>query len=204
MAYAFLKGMGIDGQIGSITLDLRGKASSSGGHRIVGEEAGKVELESSRYPFCFAGDEKSSGGTRSILPFIPFNADLNRLTLTVKNLDGGTAKVTWGAASKSFPKEDLEKGINLAAEFPDNNPFVESFRKVEAIIGAKQSFETGMIKSMITTFPRLVDSMGKDKAVEASIEALRKQLFETQEKMDVSVRNTVRPVKHSITVTAEK
>jgi hypothetical protein len=204
MAYAFLKGMGIDGQIGSITVDLRGKATSTEGHKIVGEETGKVELESSRYPFCFVGDEKSSTGTKSILPFIPFNADLNRLTLVVKNLDGAAAKVAWGAASKSFSKEELEKGINLAAEFPDNNPFVESFRKVEAMIGAKQSFETGMIKSMITTFPRMVDSMGKDKAVEASIEGLRKQLFETQEKLEASVRNTARPVKHTITVTAEK
>jgi len=204
MAYAFLKGMGIDGQIGSITVDLKGKATSTEGHKIVGEETGKVELESSRYPFCFIGDEKSSGGTKSILPFVPFNAELNRLTLVVKNLDGASAKVTWGAVSKSFPREELQKGINLAAEFPDNNPFVESFRKVEALIGAKQSFETGMIKSMITTFPRLVDSMGKDKAVEASIEGLRKQLFETQEKMEASVRNTARPVKHTITVAAEK
>ena len=204
MAYAFLKGMGIDGQIGSITVDLKGKAASSEGHKIVAEETGKIELESSRYPFCFIGDEKSSSGTKSILPFIPFNADLNRLTLVVKNLDGAAAKVTWGAASKSFSKEELEKGINLAAEFPDNNPFVESFRKVEALVGAKQNFETGMIKNMITTFPRTVDSMAKDKAVEASIEGLRKQLFEVQEKMDASVRTAVRPVKHTITVAADK
>lgn len=204
MAYAFLKGLGLDGQIGSITLDLKGKAASSDGHKIVGEETGKVELESSRYPFCFTGDEKSSAGTKSILPFIPFNADLNRLTLVVKNLDGASGKVTWGAASKSFSREELQKGINLAAEFPDNNPFVDSFRKVESMIGAKQSFETGMIKSMITTFPRVVDSMGKDKSVEASIEGLRKQLFETQEKMEASVRSAARPVKHTLTVTAEK
>jgi lysophospholipase L1-like esterase len=204
MAYAFLKAMGIDGQIGSITVDLKGKAASTDGHKIVGEETGKVELESTRYPFCFIGDEKSSSGTKSILPFVPFNADLNRLTLVVKNLDGASAKVTWGAASKSFSREELQKGVNLAAEFPDNNPFVDSFRKVEAMVAAKQSFETGMIKSMITTFPRLVDSLGKDKAVEASIEGLRKQLFETQEKMEASVRNTARPVKHAITVVAEK
>jgi len=203
MAYAFLKGMGIDGQIGSITVDLKGRAGSSEGHKIVGEEPGKVEIESSRYPFCFIGDEKSSTGTRSILPFIPFNDDLNRLTLVVKNLDGAKAKVTWGAASKTFSKEELEKGVNLAAEFIDN-PFVESFRKVEGLIASKQSFETGMIKSMITTFPRIVDSMGRDKGVEASVEALRKQLFETQEKMDASVRNAVRPVKHAIAVAVEK
>src|SRR6185295_20145316 len=88
MAYAFLKAMGIDGKIGSITIDLKGKATSSDGHKILGEETGKVELESSRYPFCFSGDDKSPAGTRSILPYVPFNADLNRFTLAVKNLDG--------------------------------------------------------------------------------------------------------------------
>jgi len=203
MAYAFLKAMGIDGQIGTITIDLKGKAAATDGHKIVSEETGKVEVESSRYPFCFSGDEKSPGGTRSILPHVPFNADLNRFLLVVKNLDGAKAKVTWGVASRSFTKEDLEKGVNLAAEFVEH-PFVEPFRKVEMMIGAKQQFETGMIKSMITTFPRLVDAMGKDRTVEASVEALRKQLFETQEKLDASVRTVLLPVKHTITVAVEK
>jgi len=203
MAYAFLKAMGIDGRIGTVTIDLRGKASATEGHKVVGEETGTVELESSRYPFCFGGDDKSPGGTRSILPFVPFNADLNRFTLVVKNLDAPKAKVTWGSASKSFSKEDLEKGVNLAAEFADH-PFVEPFRKVESLIGVKQSFETGMIKSMITQSPRLVDSMGKDKSVEASVEALRKQLYETHEKLDASVRTAIRPVKHTIAVAPEK
>lgn len=203
MAYAFLKGMGIDGQIGAITLDLKGKASTSEGHKILGEEPGKVELESSRYPFCFSGDEKSSAGTRSILPYVPFNADLNRFTLVVKGLDGAKARVTWGAASKTFTKEELEKGVNLAAEFPEN-PFVAPFRKVESMIGAKQAFETEMIKAIITRFPNLLDSMGKDKTVEASFEALRTQLFETQEKLDRSVRSVQLPVKHTLMVASEK
>jgi len=203
MAYAFLKAMGIDGRIGTITIDLRGKASATDGHKLTGEETGKVELESTRYPFCFTGDDKSPGGTRSVLPYVPFNADLNRFTLVVKNLDAAKAKVTWGSASKSFSKEDLEKGVNLAAEFADH-PFVEPFRKVESLVGAKQAFETGMIKSMITQFPRLVDSMGKDKSVEASVEALRKQLFETHEKLDASVRAAILPVKHTIAVAPEK
>lgn len=211
MAYAFLKAMGIDGHIGTITIDFKGKAAATDGHRVVGEETGpstglgasKVELESAKYPFCFFGDEKSPAGTRSILPFVPFNADLNRLLLVVKNVDGARAKVTWGAASKTFSKEELEKGVNLAAEFVDH-PFVEPFRKVESMVAAKQQFETGMIKAMITQFPRIVDAMGKDKSVEASIEGLRDQLYKTHEKLDASIRTALRPVKHTITVTAEK
>ncbi len=202
MAYAFLKAMGIDGQIGTVTVDLKGKAAASEGHKVLGGEAGKVELESSRYPFCFSGDEKSPKGTRSILPYVPFNADLNRFTLVVKNLDGAKAKVTWGAASKTFAKEDLEKGINLAAEFPEN-PFAEPFRKLESMVVAKQTLETGMIKAVINQFPRTIDAMAKDKAAEASVEALRKQMIETQEKLGASIRSSVLPVKHAITVAVE-
>jgi lysophospholipase L1-like esterase len=202
MAYAFLKAMGIDGQIGTITVDLKGAAAATEGHKVLGSEAGKVEIESAKYPFCFAGDDKSPGGTRSMLPYVPFNDDLNRFTLVVKNLGAAKAKITWGAASKSFSKEDLEKGINLAAEFAET-PFGEAFRKVEAMIAIKQSFETGMIKTVINQFPNMVKSTGQDKGVEASVEALRKQLIDTQEKLGASVRSAMLPVKHTITVAAE-
>jgi len=202
MAYAFLKGMGIDGNIGTITVDLKGAAAASEGHKVLSAEAGKVELESAKYPFCFTGDEKSPAGTRSMLPYVPFNADLNRFTLVVKNLGSAKAKVTWGAASKSFSKEDLEKGVNLAAEFAET-PFGDAFRKVEAMIATKQSFETGMIKTVINQFPNMIKSTGQDKAVEASVEALRKQLIDTQEKLGASVRSALLPVKHTITVAAE-
>lgn len=202
MAYAFLKAMGIDGNIGAITVDYKGTATATEGHKVLGTEPGKVELESVRFPFCFSGDDKSPAGTRSVLPYVPFNADLNRFTLVVKNFDGAKAKVTWGASSRSFTKEELEKGVNLAAEFADH-PFTEPFRKLEALIGTKQQFETGMIKTVINQFPRIVDQMGKDKGVEASVEALRKQLFETHEKLDAAVRSARLPVKYSILIAAE-
>jgi lysophospholipase L1-like esterase len=202
MAYAFLKGLGIDGAIGTITIDAKGAASATEGHKVLGSEAGKVEIESTKYPFCFTGDEKSPAGTRSMLPYVPFNADLNRFILVVKNLDAAKAKVTFGASSKSFTKEELEKGINLAAEFIDN-PFSEPFKKVEGEIFTKQNFETGMIKTIINSFPKLVDAMAKDKGVEASVEALRKQLIETQEKLGAAVRSARLPVKYTITVAAE-
>jgi lysophospholipase L1-like esterase len=203
MASAFLKAAGIDGQIGTITVDLKGAAAASEGHKVLSSEGGKVELESARWPFCFSGDEKSSGGTRSILPFTTFNQDLNRLTLVVKNLDADRAQVTWGQGSKTFAKGELEKGINLAAEFADT-PFSEGFRKLEGIVAQKQAYETVMIKQTINSFPRLVEASGKDKEVEASVEALRRQLFEVQERMGARARAAVVPVKHTITVAPEK
>jgi lysophospholipase L1-like esterase len=202
MAYAFLKAMGIDGNIGTITVDMKGATTASEGHKVLGSEPGKGEIESHRYPFCFAGDDKAPTGTRSMLPYVPFNADLNRFTLVVKNLDAAKAKVTWGAVSKSFSKEELGKGINLAEEFVDT-PFAEAFRKVEGMIAIKQNFETGMIKTVITQFPKTLDQMGKDKELEASLEALRKQLIETDEKMGAAARTAMQPVKHSIAVTPE-
>ena len=199
MAYAFLKGMGIDGQIGTITVDLKGAAAATEGHKVLSSEGGKVELESSKWPFCFSGDEKSSAGTRSILPFSPFNQDLNRLTLVVKNLEADKAQVTWGAAAKVFTKAELEKGVNLAAEFIEN-PFSEGFRKLEAIVSQKQAFETTMIKQTINAFPRIVDSTGKDPEVTATVETLRKQLIDVQERKGAAARAAVAPVRHAIMI----
>jgi lysophospholipase L1-like esterase len=203
MAYAFLKAMGLDGEIGTITLDAgAGTAKATDGHAILSADKGKVEVESRRYPFCFSGDEKAPGGTRSILPFVPFNQDLNRLTLVVRNLGGEKARVQWGAASKTLTKAELEKGVNLAEQFAEN-PFVESFRKLEGLVAAKQGYETVMIKQTVNSFPRLVEMAGKDPDVAASVEALRKQLFAVQERMAQNVRAAVVPVRHTISVTAE-
>ena len=74
MAYAFLKGLGVDGEIGKDHRGPEAAARPTGGPPVVAAAGGKVEVESSRYPFCFLGDEKSPDSTRSIVPFVPFNA----------------------------------------------------------------------------------------------------------------------------------
>jgi hypothetical protein len=79
------------------------------------------------------------------MTLVPFNQDLNRLTLIVKNGSAQKYQVTWGADSKTFSAAQLEHGINLAAEF-QSNPFTEAFAKVDAAIAAKQNFETKEIK----------------------------------------------------------
>ena len=43
----------------------------------------------------------------------------------------------------------------------------------------------------------------EDYKIVSSFQALRKQLFETHEKLDAAVRTAMQPVKHSIAVTAE-
>ena len=60
MAYAFLKALGVDGEIGTLTVDFgKGKATASDGHRVVGFADGKLELESVRYPVCIEGGDVS-------------------------------------------------------------------------------------------------------------------------------------------------
>src|SRR5204863_6265776 len=107
---------------------------------------------------------------------LPFNQDLNRYTLVVKGATG-KAKVTWGKNSKEFAAADLEKGINLAAEFPLDNPFAEPFKKVEKLIRKQQDAETPLVKKTLNDLPKAKD---KEKAEAAAQEemARAKSLFD--------------------------
>lgn len=199
MAYAFLKAMNLDGNIGEITIDMNGQPTASEGHKLTSGDAGKAELESTRWPFCFEGDAQSSAGTRSIAPFLPFNDELNRFTLKVKGLDTPKGVVTWGKATKEFPREQLEAGINLAAEF-NPTPFDESFQKLTNAIGQKQNFETFMIKQMITQFRFLPPELKADAELQAALDKVKARLMARQLHLDTEARAQVVPVKHTITV----
>lgn len=201
MAYAFLRALGCDGNIGDITLDMSGAGSSSGGHKFLGGAPGKAEIESTRYPFCFEGSSKSSSGTRSIAPFFPFNGELNRFTLKVKNLNSTKAKVTWGEVSKEFSREQLEKGVNLAAVFFPT-PFDSQFRKVLDAVGAKQNFETAMIKNTVTGFRQYSREAQEDQELAAAFAKVGERLFARQQQLDALVRQALVPVKHTILVEA--
>ena len=155
MAYAFLKGLGCDGNIGTITVDMKaGTADATDGTKVVSYASGALQLESTRYPFCFAAGsgDKDAHSTRSILPFLPFNQDLNRYLLVVKNPSAKSLKITWGKESKTFSAEELAKGVNLAAEFLDN-PFVAPFQAVQEKVDAQQAFETMASKQLLHSIP---------------------------------------------------
>ncbi len=201
MAYAFLRALGCDGNIGEIVIDMNGQSSASGGHKVVGGGNGQAEIESSRYPFCFDSDSRASRSTRSITPFFPFNQEMNRFTLKVKNLNGGSARVTWGGDRKEFTREQLQAGINLAAEFPAT-PFDNAFRKVLDAVAAKQNYETMLIKSMITNFRQFSSEAKNDPELAAAFATVSKKLTERQTELDASVRKAVLPVRHTLSVTA--
>ena len=201
MAQAFLKALGFDGEIGMITVDMKGQSSASTGHVVKGGQGGSVTLESTKWPFCFDADRKNAGSNRSILPFTSFNQDLNRLTLQVKNIGSAKTKVTWGAQSKEFSREQLEAGVNLAAEFPAT-PFDSQFAKLVDAVGRKQNFETSMIKGLVTNFRQFANDAKTDPELAQAFATVGTKLQARQQALDAEARQQLVPVKHTLNVTA--
>lgn len=198
MAYAFLKGLGCDGNIGTITLNAAtGAAEASEGHKVLSSSRASVEVESSRYPFCLSGDPKSPGATSGIVEFFPFNEELNRFKLVVKGLDGGKAKITWGNESKEFPAEQLAKGINLAAEFVNDNPFSEPFKQVERKISEQQQAEVPLVKSMVHNLLEYERLAPEERA---AFDRVREKLVAKDKELRDASAEAVKPVKHVIKV----
>jgi len=194
--------MGFTGEIGRITLDLKdGTGEASEGHRILANNKGNLEIESARYPFCFSGDPQSPDSPRSILPFLPFNGDLNRLVLVVKNLQTERARVHWGDFSKEFTSNELDHGVNLAAEFPEN-PFSAQFAQLDEAVLRKQSYETLMIKETMGNLRNLRKELGKNETLESYSSFIRGELLKKYESLEAETKAMVQPVRHSIKVEA--
>ncbi len=206
MAYAFLKALGLDGEIGTFIVDLEKRTMKAGnGHELVSTADGVFRIKSSRYPFCACvpggqkaasypdcrnDDQTKDNSIRSAMTLIPFNQQLNRLMLVARNGRGGY-KVTWGDESKSFSATQLARGVNLAEEFP-TNPFSEAFAKVDAAVAAKQAYETKQIKQIFRS-PEAKTDM--DDLV-ALTETERRLLVE-------AIKSAFLPVTHTITIAAE-
>ena len=197
MAYAFLKALGCDGAIGTIVVDLGAKqATGTPGQKVVSFVNGTVTLQSTRYPFCFQGDpDKSANTTASVLKFFPFNDDLNRYMLIVNGIKGAKAKVTWGKDSKEFAAADLEKGVNLAAEFIAN-PFSDQFNKVDAAVQAQQTLETTLVQQYLhnvaalkTMLPTEVDAIDKVATAGMKKDA---NLFQSAQELVVPIEHTIK------------
>jgi hypothetical protein len=207
MAYAFLKGLGLDGSIGQLQVDLkRGTMKASAGHEVVSSQNGRFEIKSSRYPFCpcvvdiepndsypscAKDDPTKDNSIRSALSLIPFNQQLNRLILVAKNGKANSYVVTWGDQHKSFTARQLTRGINLADEFP-HNPFSAAFGKVDAAVAAKQAYETKQIKESFRSADAKTDMEG----VATRTERERAPLAE-------AIRTAFVPVTHTLKIEAE-
>src|SRR5262249_4665517 len=126
MAYAFLKAFGLDGQLGTFTVDLmQNKMTTSKGHEVISGNDGAFQIKSSKYPFC--GCEPSGqvaaaypacdsdnlekdNSIRSAMTLVPFSAELNRFMLVATG-KAQKYQVSWGTQSKSFSADQLKRGI---------------------------------------------------------------------------------------------
>jgi lysophospholipase L1-like esterase len=206
MAYAFLKALGLNGDIGTFVVDLRkDKMMASKGHELVSAKNGVFQIRSACYPFCacvptaetntkpsypVCGSDnlEKDSSIRSAMTLVPFNADLNRLTLVAKNGKRKNYKVSWGNESRTYTVDQLARGINLAAEFPEN-PFSEPFSKVDSAVAAKQAFETRQIKQAFRS----------DQA-KADMEAVAAQTEKEREPLAEAIKAAFVPVTHTIKI----
>jgi hypothetical protein len=164
----------------------------SKGHELVSFKDGAAEIKSARYPFCAAGGEISKDDNiRAGMALVPFNQELNRLNLLVKNPNAARYTVTWGGKSKSFSGGQLAEGVNLAAEF-DVNPFSDAFNKVDAAVAAKQNYETRQIKELFHGPEGRADADETADVTEKARAPLAK-----------AIHTAFVPVTHTLTVKAE-
>ena len=193
MAYAFLKGMGIDGDLGTITYDAAsGKATASNDHEIVGSANGSITIKSSRLPFSPGpGDVRNDDSIAAGLALVPFDDELNRLTLKVDSPTAAEYTVTWGETTNTYSGDDLQQGINLTKDFA-NHPLVPAFKKVMDAVVAKQDYETRQIKSLVH------GPEGK-----ADLEATFALTEKARAPLAAAVKESLLPTEHVITIKAK-
>ncbi|MGA2556427.1 MAG: SGNH/GDSL hydrolase family protein [Verrucomicrobiota bacterium] len=188
MAYCFLRTLGLDGEIGTFTVDLKGgKAEASAGHKVESFANGELTITSTRYPFCDGGATNDTMAIRGGMSLVPFNPELNRLMLVVKNIGAPRCQVSWGGSTNVYAAEQLSAGVNLADDFAVN-PFAEAFKNVDQAVAAKQAYETRQIKTAFHS-PEAQTNM---EAVVSRTEAERAPLVEALGAAFVPVRHVLR------------
>ena len=189
MAYGFLRAMGIDGDLGTLAIDLANQTASSGAHHLLQSSGDNAfTFTSDRFPYCATGPLDQADSIRSGMTLIPFHEDLNRFVLKVTGIEAKTATVTWGEVSQDFSADALEKGILLAKEFPVN-PFSPTFKAVDQAVAEKQAFETNQIKGLFH------GPVGK-----ADIEAVIKTTEAQRQPLVAKIKAAMKPVTHTIRI----
>lgn len=190
MATAFLEGLGLRGDVGQISVDLAaGMAAGREGQRVVRFEQGVVTLRSFRLPCSFEpGDVSKDGSIAAGVALADFQKKLNRLTLKVAGAKAAQVKVTWGERSKVFSAAALAKGVNLAAEFPQN-PTSPAFARIWKAVEEKQAYETKQIKTLF-----------RSPEAKKDMEAVVKSSQVEFDRLAASLKALVKPVDSTIKI----
>ena len=182
--------MGLDGNIGTISVDLNAQTATATGQHTIDQFAhAKIRIISRQYPFCATGAASDSNSLRSAAALVPFYQELNRLTLIVTNGSAPRYRIQWGRHANDYSANELSRGINLADEFAEN-PFSEPFGNVDRAVAAKQAFETQQIqrvfhsKEFQSQADELVAKTEKERAILVN-----------------AIRDAFMPVTHTITIT---
>lgn len=202
MAYAFLKAMGFDGDLGTITLDLADPAASAGtgGHTVAAAENGTFTVTSTRYPFCMNAN-KNRQGALDMAPFVPFNADLNRMTLVVKNPGAENAVVAWGKAERTFTAAQLAEGVNLADAFAGETPFQQAWQALSKAVNDKQTRETWKYKTFMNLLRPFAARHADDAEFMAAFAVVVGKVDQERAAHEDRIRAAVTPVEHALAVT---
>ena len=189
MAYTFLRAMGLDGDIGTLTVDLAARtATATAGHTVESFAHNQMTIVSTKYPFCAGGETNSDNSLRSGTTLVPFFEELSRFKLVVNNASAAQYQVVWGNTSNLYTSAQLAAGVNLSADFVDN-PFCEPFKKVDEAVKAKQNFETHQIKQIFHS-----------KEAQTNMVALVEQTESERSPLAAAIAIAMVPVRHTISI----
>jgi lysophospholipase L1-like esterase len=189
MAYAFLRAMGLDGDIGTLTVDLGAQtATATSGHTVESFTNNQLTVVSTKYPFCAGGETNNDNSLRSGATLVPFFEELSRFKLIVRQAPVAQYQVIWGNTTNVYTSAQLASGVNLAADFVDN-PFCEPFRKVDEAVKAKQDFETYQIKQVFHSQEAQTNMVAAVQKTEGDRAPLA-----------VAIAAAMMPVRHTLTI----
>jgi len=194
---SILKQLGEKGDIAEIVMELNtGKTQASAGHQVISSKTGEAEIASTRYPFCFSAPNRLNEAT--ILPYLPFQQDLNRFILKVSDPVSAKYQVSWNDKSKVFPNEPLKQGINLAAEFLEN-PFSEQFRKIRRYSAGKKQRERYICRTWMASL-NSVAPFDPDRTLTSAIQDVLSELKKANDLDTAALQKLVIPIRHTIKV----
>jgi hypothetical protein len=121
---------------------------------------------------------------------VPFFQDLSRFNLVVKNASAMQYNIIWGGVTNTYTSQQLAAGVNLAADFVDN-PFCDSFRKVDEAVAAKQAYETLQIQKVF-----------HGEAARTNMTALVESTEAKRAPLAQAVADALTPVTHAIVIQA--
>jgi lysophospholipase L1-like esterase len=171
IAYAFLKALAPNGDLGTFTINFTpdyvfDKADAAGDPKILSSTPLSLMVAATRYTFCIPGDSYPD----ILMSCLPFYEDLSSLKLVVKGLPGPMARVYWNENSTwhDFTSEDLAKG----AQLPGNMawPFGGKFEELDRNINNQMDNDATAGKAAATGTPNpgaeaaAADELAKAKA----------------------------------------